>query len=177
MNAELDKKLCDTYPEIFTDRHAPMNQTAMCWGFECGDGWYWLIDQLCAALVQPLRREERSYQDRLELRAKIAAGFDVSPNVWLRQYASDQELAKAEAKIAQLKSEIPVAIQVKEKFGGLRFYVRGASDAQYTMIEFAQSMSFSICEYCGATVDVKCAQHNGYWYRSLCSSCVEDEQR
>jgi hypothetical protein len=22
----------------------------MCWGIECGDGWYWLIDELCAAL-------------------------------------------------------------------------------------------------------------------------------
>jgi ribosomal protein L40E len=22
----------------------------MCWGIECGDGWYWLIDELCAEL-------------------------------------------------------------------------------------------------------------------------------
>lgn len=24
-----------------------MQETAMCWGFECGDGWYSIIDKLC----------------------------------------------------------------------------------------------------------------------------------
>ena len=50
MNPELDKKLCDKYPEIFANRHGDMRTTAMCWGFECGDGWYHLIDQLCGCL-------------------------------------------------------------------------------------------------------------------------------
>ena len=27
-----------------------MTQTCMCWGIDCGDGWYWLIDRLCAAI-------------------------------------------------------------------------------------------------------------------------------
>lgn len=24
-----------------------MQATCMCWGIDCGDGWYWLIDNLC----------------------------------------------------------------------------------------------------------------------------------
>ena len=47
MDIKLDEKLCANYPLIFRDRHAPMNETCMCWGFECDDGWYNIIDQLC----------------------------------------------------------------------------------------------------------------------------------
>lgn len=50
MTPELDKKLCEKYPEIFTDRQGDMRTTAMCWGFEHGDGWYQIIDALCAAM-------------------------------------------------------------------------------------------------------------------------------
>jgi len=47
MKQELDEALCAKYPKIFCDRHGNMKETAMCWGFECGDGWYNIIDQLC----------------------------------------------------------------------------------------------------------------------------------
>jgi len=50
MTKELDKKLCAKYPKIFADRHKSMQETAMCWGFDCDDGWYWLIDQLCSSI-------------------------------------------------------------------------------------------------------------------------------
>ena len=47
MREELDKKLVETYPELYANRFGDMKETLMCWGFECGDGWYWLIDNLC----------------------------------------------------------------------------------------------------------------------------------
>lgn len=47
MRHELDEKLCKDYPKIFANRNGDMTTTAMCWGFECGDGWYPLIDMLC----------------------------------------------------------------------------------------------------------------------------------
>lgn len=47
MKRELDKLLCERYPKIFAERHAPMTQTAMCWGFECDDGWFDIINTLC----------------------------------------------------------------------------------------------------------------------------------
>lgn len=51
MKPELDKKLCEKYPQIFQERHLDMSQTAMCWGFQCGDGWFNLIDQLCSIIA------------------------------------------------------------------------------------------------------------------------------
>ena len=50
MRKELDEELCKKYPEIFKDRYADMRTTAMCWGFDCGDGWYNIIDAVCAQI-------------------------------------------------------------------------------------------------------------------------------
>ena len=50
MKKELDELLCQRYPLIFADRHRPMTETCMCWGFSCGDGWFDLIDTLCERL-------------------------------------------------------------------------------------------------------------------------------
>lgn len=40
------------YPKIFRQKDLSMKETAMCWGIECGPGWYNLIDILCYSLQQ-----------------------------------------------------------------------------------------------------------------------------
>jgi hypothetical protein len=47
MKQELDEYLCKVFPKIFAERNLPMQETAMCWGFDCGDGWFNIINQLC----------------------------------------------------------------------------------------------------------------------------------
>lgn len=44
----------------------------------------------------------------------------------------------------------PVAMQVKEKFGTLRFRMRDRSERQAGMLELALEASARICEVCGA---------------------------
>jgi len=46
MKQELDKLLCERYPKMMVNRNKPMMETCMCWGFECGDGWFNILDQL-----------------------------------------------------------------------------------------------------------------------------------
>ena len=46
MKQELDKLLCEKYPKMMVNRNKPMQETCMCWGFDCGDGWYNILDQL-----------------------------------------------------------------------------------------------------------------------------------
>jgi len=50
MRKELDDLLCERYPQIFAERHLDMTQTCMCWGFETGDGWFEILNQLCASI-------------------------------------------------------------------------------------------------------------------------------
>ena len=46
MRDELDALLCEKYPKMMVNRDKSMMSTCMCWGFECGDGWFNIIDQL-----------------------------------------------------------------------------------------------------------------------------------
>jgi len=43
-----------------------------------------------------------------------------------------------------------IAVQVKEKLGGLRFYCRGGDDYVLSVVELVEGLSESICELCGA---------------------------
>ena len=52
MKAELEKKLFKKYPKIFAQKDFPMTHTAMCWGIECPDSWYWIIDNLCHSIQE-----------------------------------------------------------------------------------------------------------------------------
>jgi len=62
MKQEYDTYLCTTFPKMFVNRYKPMTETTMCWGFECGDGWYHIINQLCANIQHHIdwknRKEE-----------------------------------------------------------------------------------------------------------------------
>ena len=63
----------------------------------------------------------------------------------------------------------PRAAQIKEMFGGLRFYVRGAvSEGLRALIQQAESeTSFQICERCGADGRLR----PGRWSHTCCDPC------
>lgn len=167
MRQDLDDQLCRDYPEIFRDRRAPMTQTAMCWGFACGDGWYALLDECCRLLVADLRTVEKDIAQQQHSTAHPEHQSD-----WARQYYTPERLATLEAKRAALREQVPVATQVKEKYGGLRFYVTAATDEQYAYIRFAEAMSYRICESCGTTANVRVF---GRWVRTRCATCADAE--
>lgn len=54
--------------------------------------------------------------------------------------------------------------QVKEKFGGLRFYYTGGDEYIAGMVSFAENLSTTICEVCGKPGH----RRDGRWIRTLC---------
>jgi hypothetical protein len=82
--------------------------------------------------------------------------------------------SKIEPLLVQMKNP-PFAIQVKEKFGGLRFYLGGKCEGEsleeiYNFINLYQSKSLITCENCGEKGnDVEL----GYWLKTLCLDCFE----
>jgi hypothetical protein len=61
-------------------------------------------------------------------------------------------------------------VQVKEKFGGLRFYVDGGTKAIEAMIDAAGEESERTCEACGAAGSTL-VRHG--WYKTLCPACAD----
>ena len=59
------------------------------------------------------------------------------------------------------------AVQVKEKFGTLRFYYGGGNEFINGLVWMAESFSERICEECGAPG----TPNDSGWIKTLCSSC------
>jgi len=154
---ELDEALCAKYPLIFKDRNADMRTTAMCWGLECGDGWYNIIDTLCGLLTSDYRQAKSRYDN-------IKDKVDQTQNEWSKKIVTQEMIDEAKAKLDEETLKVPVAVQVKEKFGGLRFYVQAATDKHYQFISFAEVMSYRTCEECGAPGKT----YTDGWHTTLC---------
>lgn len=103
MSPDLDKTLCAKYPLIFKNRHASPMESCFAFGFECGDGWYGVIDAMCEALTY-------TYTIGLELE-----GEDV------KKFGKD---------FITVTPPQVICDQCKEKFGTLRFYHHTELDPQ-----------------------------------------------
>lgn len=76
MSPELDEKLCMRFPLLYADRHASMKTTCMCWGFECGDGWYELIKNLSLKLervIESLPADQREHYRASQVKEKFGS--------------------------------------------------------------------------------------------------------
>ncbi|EJM74040.1 MbcA/ParS/Xre antitoxin family protein [Pseudomonas sp. GM60] len=102
MQEQLDALLCTRYPAIFS---AEGSADQHIFGFECGDGWFTLIDGACELIQRHIETDGAQ----------------------------------------QLR-----ALQVKQKFGGLRFYYRHGNGYTAAAVELAESLSPHVCEVCGA---------------------------
>lgn len=126
MSPELDKKLCEKYPVIFRDRHGNKMTTAMCWGFDHGDGWYHLLDSLCHTIQSHID----SNQEHIH---------------WCYQNG-----AEPPEEIPQV-----VAVQVKEKYATLRFYYNGGDSHIDGAVHAIETLSRYVCEECGKPGEVR----------------------
>jgi hypothetical protein len=62
--------------------------------------------------------------------------------------------------------------QVKEKFGGLRFYINTGSDEIFKRIRNAEDLSYETCETCGEKGELKLVG----WYKTLCNKHHEERK-
>ncbi len=126
MKTSLDKRLVDSFPNLYADREASMQETAMCWGFACDDGW-----------------------------------FDI---IWRLSEQLENEILKTRG------DNTPRASQVKEKFGGLRFYMTSSTEPMDEMIRRAEDESYKTCEVCGKAGRI----NKGPRFQTLCAEHQDD---
>ena len=185
MRKELDELLCERYPKIFRDRHADMRVTAMCWGFDVGDGWFNIINQMCNLIQHHIdySRRDRARSLRFNRAMKRALAGDKEPLIKLHTFGSNEKsrewavdsvekMLKRDVKFREPTAACPqvVALQVKEKFGTLRFYTSGGDQYTRGVESMADAMSSVTCEECGNAGKLLTTG----WYRTLCKTHAEE---
>lgn len=157
MREELDKQLCEKYPLIFAQRNGKMSETCMCWGFCCGDGWYNIIDALCSNIQAHINWRLEQIESAKKFNAELAEAEANNFEDW-----ADWK-SRTPREIPEPVPQV-VAVQVKEKFGGLRFYYNGGDEYIRGLENMAESMSYRTCETCGAPGK----STKGGWIQTLC---------
>ena len=183
MNSENTKKLYDSYPEIFEDKDKHMSESVMCWGFECGDGWFNLIDAMCWSIQSHIKSKNENivaannYNDMV-ITAKNGdwslfeqSHINYSNNDYLQLEREKIESTSLSELLITVETPVlqVVARQLKEKFGTLRFYYSGGDEYISGVVDMAEAMSATTCEVCG---DVGYANDGG-WIRTRCEKHKE----
>lgn len=154
MSPDLDRRLCERYPLVFRYRVLDRSEHSMGRGFDCGDGWYALVDTACAVVSAHYESARREYERTLK------AGEGATT------------VERARTKMEEEAGRVPAALQVKEKLGSLRIYFEGGGERARAASEFAQILSESVCELCarpGALL------RRGGRLRTLCGTCCDAE--
>ena len=179
MRQELDKLLCEKYPKMMVNRNKDMKETCMCWGFECGDGWFNILNQLMSQIQHHIDWKEKQRVGAIkynEMATQAKAGnFDLFEET-MKALPNDEYKEKRLGEIVaggfrQVPESIPQVTldQVKEKFGTLRFYYQGGDDYISGMVSLAESMTAVTCENCGNPGSCR----GGGWVHTYCTPCEE----
>ncbi|CAB5221194.1 hypothetical protein UFOVP244_103 [uncultured Caudovirales phage] len=182
MNQDKDKLLCEKYPKLFSERNLPMTQSCMYWGFEIGDGWFNIIDNLCANIQHHLdsaadyRKRTIEYNEMIE--QAVAGKYEKLEEYWSDSSPELIEKVKESIPSSSLR-EVPeevsqvVVSQVKEKFGTLRFYYYGGDEYVAGLVAMAESMSGCTCEDCGSPAKTR----GRGWVYTRCDKCQKASGR
>lgn len=179
MNEKLDKQLCERFPKLFVDRNGDMKSTAMCFGFEHGDGWFNIIHALCANIQwhidQSVEQNARAIKYETIRVAAVAGDFTLFDEDHIGTTPSYREKRLKEIvneqprKIPEIIHQVTVT-QVKEKYGTLRFYYSGGDEYIDGLVAMAESMSAATCEECGKPGRT----NNNGWLRTLCEEHAKE---
>jgi hypothetical protein len=72
MKPFLEKRLVKKFPNLFSDYAKDMKLTAMCWGCECGDGWYKILYQVCQKLEPLVVKWMKEHPKELEFKPRFS---------------------------------------------------------------------------------------------------------
>lgn len=168
MKEELKKSLIEKYPEFFQGHKLPPTESLMCFGCECDDGWYKILDDLCGYIKRMVTSNH-------------------TMGVKDEFYKKDKE--HWEDNIVYLPAPEVIFTQIKEKYATLRvyFYIKAMQqdfpgrekldldkvEAYYwqldqriqSAVDFAEYISGRTCEVTGTPGSL---HSRGGWFKTLC---------
>lgn len=169
-----EKKLVENFPILFRDENWKLSG-----GVSCGPGWDQLIWELSAKLEAIAQTQQAPQKHNIvkkflyrwvtlvKKRLDII-NYNIITHKTFRRSPAGKQYIKLKHKLSNYKPEVidsivnklleylapphdsrMVVVQVKEKFGGLRFYAHSYTEEARKLIDEAEDKSFTICETCG----------------------------
>jgi len=155
MNTKLEKKLFNKYPKLFRQKDLPVDRTAMCWGLQCDDGWYDLIDKVCEYLQDMINWNNWPQIEFNTVKEKFG-GLRI---YWDMKCKGEKEFNEDK----KLKKKYSSYTEYRNHCYNIYEFIDGA-------ISLAEHLSYSICELCGK----EGKRRNIYgWVHTLCDDCVK----
>ena len=153
MNQELANKLYQKYPKIFRDRVKSMEETCMCWGLECGDGWYNILDVMCQSLTYSYSTgwSDPNSDKFFDISAPQVVARQVKEKYGTLRFYFHLEFTDEISKAAEIHPEIrDILARYQNYFDGV--------------VHMAEIMSGMTCEHTGLPGELHAA---GSWYATL----------
>ena len=166
MNKELEEYLIKKYPKILNVSNYNKEHCYGMFGFECEDGWFLHLDRMFADIQSTIDFSETNYEN-------LTKHYNKLP--WYKKLWSIYKRSRYHY-LRNNQTPIPqvTVVQIKEKFGTLRFYYIGGDERITSIVDFYESYTQYICEECGSTVDV--GSTSG-WIRNVCQKHANGSKR
>lgn len=169
---EFEKHMAEKYPRY-------CGENVRFGGYAIGEGWYPIIEQLIAEIdsYTKWKRNTRAYELKRQRAKKHGVEGVLKFMVKPGRTVSEWDIENAE-NIMDTEQTIPEKVnwvhieQIKEKFGGLRFYYYGGDAHISGMVRMAEIWAGRTCEKCGD----KGERRSGGWIRTLCDTHEQEYQ-
>jgi hypothetical protein len=162
MNKNIELKLVNKYPDIFSEYNGDMKRTCMCWGFECGNGWYNIIDKLCSDIKNVIGNKDINVV-ATQVKEKFGglrfyfsfessySSFFEKIDIFIRNFMFKKRLGRIYWKFTDFRKK----------------FIKTAYEKIDYLVEKAQSDSLNTCEICGNPG--KC--RGNLWLSTTCDEC------
>lgn len=188
MNNKNTEALISKYPKIFkliTDPYQGPQLPISLFTFEHDNGWFNIIELLCGQIQGHINWKRKQRAIALKFNRALKRALAGNKDSLIKHFTSKSEpsdytlrlieetIEKGEYRNVPEKIRQVVAVQVKEKFGTLRFYYDGGDEYIHGLAAMAEAMSARTCESCG----VPATQSKGGWIKTMCQLCIDTREQ
>ena len=163
---EFDKHMTEKYPRY-------CGKDARFGGYAIGEGWFDIIETLIAEIdhYTKWKRGMRVYDLRIaraKAKGRDALALHLSKGKTILSAWDEERIDQIMETEQRITPHVPYIVidQIKEKFGGLRFYYSGGDEQIHGMVRMAELWAGRVCEKCGN----KGERRHGGWVRTLCDT-------
>lgn len=192
MTSDKQNELYKKFPELFREKDLDQTKTCMCWGIECGDGWYKILHNMCESLQGRLQNSSARVREKFPGQDVICGWLDtLCRNIEKKLKIKYGTLYTYKHRYYERYPGYRLTFsQIKEKFGTLRVYYNFSDKYTKSEVEhldqndilqtehrvigyidgvigMAENMSAETCEKCGREGKLS----GPGWIKCLCEEC------